>query len=749
MKKRLVTSALPYVNNIPHLGNLIQVLSADVFARFCRQYGYETLYICGTDEYGTATETRALEEGVSPRELCDRYYTVHRDIYRWFEIEFDHFGRTSRPVQTEVVQNLFRKVDEAGFITEGSVEQLYCENDRRFLADRYVQGTCPHCDYPDARGDQCERCGKLLDPTDLRNPRCGTCGGTPVVRQTNHLYLDLPALMPMLQKWMDRAKTQGFWANNALRMTESWMRDGLKRRAVTRDLKWGIPVPKEGFEEKVFYVWFDAPIGYVSITADFTDEWERWWRSPDETELYQFIGKDNIPFHTVIFPATQLASGERWTMLHHMSSSEYLNYEDGKFSKSKGIGVFGSDCRDTGIPADVWRFYIFYNRPETADYQFSWSDFQETVNSELIGNFSNFVNRVLSFIFKFYEARVPEGETDSALAARAAELEGRITAKLERAELRGAFRDIFALSDLGNKAFQAAEPWRTRTENPPAAAGIIRTLAFLVRDLAILIKPYMPAAAEGIAGFLGTAVGPDSWALLGSSEGLGRIERPEILFEKLETDRIDELRRRFAGQQGERGSRASAEEASREGTSAAEGASGADQTAAAAPEESFAALDLRAARVLKAESHPNADRLFVITLDAGGEERVICSGLVGHYTPEELIGKTIVLAFNLKPAKFRGVKSHGMLLAAENSDGGLEVLTCGAAPGERAVLEGDAPGDVPGDAPGDVPPARVSIGRFFETPIHVENGGVLVGGSALMLGGAPVRTSQVLNGKVG
>ena len=499
---------------------------------------------------------------MSPRELCDRYYTVHRDIYRWFEIEFDHFGRTSRPVQTEVVQNLFRKVDEAGFIAEGSVEQLYCENDRRFLADRYVQGTCPHCDYRDARGDQCERCGKLLDPTDLRNPRCGTCGGTPVVRQTNHLYLDLPALMPMLQKWMDRAKTQGFWANNALRMTESWMRDGLKRRAVTRDLKWGIPVPKEGFEEKVFYVWFDAPIGYVSITADFTDEWERWWRSPDETELYQFIGKDNIPFHTVIFPATQLASGERWTMLHHMSSSEYLNYEDGKFSKSKGIGVFGSDCRDTGIPADVWRFYIFYNRPETADYQFSWSDFQETVNSELIGNFSNFVNRVLSFIFKFYEARVPEGEADSALAARAAELEGRITAKLERAELRGAFRDIFALSDLGNKAFQAAEPWRTRTENPPAAAGIIRTLAFLVRDLAILIKPYMPAAAEGIAGFLGSSVGPDSWALLGSSEGLGRIERPEILFEKLETDRIDELRRRFAGQQGERGSRASAEGAS-------------------------------------------------------------------------------------------------------------------------------------------------------------------------------------------
>ena len=758
MKRRLVTSALPYVNNIPHLGNLIQVLSADVFARFCRQHGYETLYVCGTDEYGTATETRALEEGVSPQELCDRYYRIHRDIYRWFEIEFDHFGRTSRPVQTQVVQNLFKKVDQAGFITEGAVEQLYCENDRRFLADRYVNGTCPHCDYRDARGDQCESCGKLLDPTDLRDPRCGTCGGTPVIKKTRHLYLDLPALMPVLQKWLDRAKVQGFWANNAVRMTESWIRDGLKSRSVTRDLKWGIPVPREGFEEKVFYVWFDAPIGYVSITADFTDEWEKWWRSPDETELYQFIGKDNIPFHTVIFPATQLASGERWTMLHHMSSSEYLNYENGKFSKSKGVGVFGSDCRDTGIGADVWRFYIFYNRPETADYQFNWADFQEAVNGELIGNLANFVNRVLSFINRFYEGCVPQAALDENLRARAAELESGITAKLERAELRGAFRDIFALSDLGNKAFQAAEPWRTRTEDPPAAAAIIRTLALLVRDLAILIKPYMPAAADRIAGFLQFTIAADSWALLGSPQGLQQIESPQILFEKLETDRINALRTRFAGSQGERGEDAGGKAAQASQSQAAEAQSQAaqakageaapepqaaqEQTAQVSPEDSFAALDLRAARILKAEQHPNADRLFVITLDAGGgEERVICSGLVGHCTPEDLEGKTIVLAFNLKPAKFRGVKSHGMLLAAEDADGGLEVLMCGAAPGERAGLKGTPPGD---------PPAgRVSINRFFETPIHVEDGAVLVGRSALILGGAPLRTSAVLNGKVG
>ncbi|MGN1189908.1 MAG: methionine--tRNA ligase, partial [Candidatus Ornithospirochaeta sp.] len=319
MKKRLITSALPYVNNIPHLGNLTQVLSADVFARFCRSIGYETLYICGTDEYGTASETRALQEGVTPRELCDHYHAIHRDIYKWFNISFDYFGRTSTPLQTEIVQHIFNEVDKNGYISEKESEQLYCPECKRFLADRYVTGTCPHCGDTGARGDQCDKCGTLLDPTELIDPKCSVCGHTPEVKKTKHLYINLPKALPLLQKWMDKASVEGFWAKNAIQITNSWIRDGLQERCITRDLKWGIPVPKEGFDDKVFYVWFDAPIGYISITANATENWEYWWRDPENTELFQFIGKDNIPFHTVIFPSSLLATGEKWTMLRHMS----------------------------------------------------------------------------------------------------------------------------------------------------------------------------------------------------------------------------------------------------------------------------------------------------------------------------------------------------------------------------------------------------------------------------------------------
>ena len=415
MKKRLVTSALPYVNNIPHLGNLTQVLSADVFARFCRSRGYETLYICGTDEYGTASETRALQEGVSPRELCDHYHAIHRDIYKWFNIAFDYFGRTSTPLQTEIVQHIFTEVDNHGYITEKESEQLYCPECKRFLADRYVSGTCPHCGYEGARGDQCDKCGTLLDPTELIEPKCSVCGHTPELRKTKNLYINLPKALPLLQAWMDKASTEGFWAKNAIQITNSWIRDGLQERCITRDLKWGIPVPKEGYDEKVFYVWFDAPIGYISITANATENWEYWWRDPENTELFQFIGKDNIPFHTVIFPSSLLATGEKWTMLHHMSSTEYLNYEGGKFSKSRGIGIFGNDVQETGIPADVWRFYMFYNRPEKQDFTFTWKDFQEKINKELIGNLSNLVNRTLTFVKRFYGGDLGEGELDNAL----------------------------------------------------------------------------------------------------------------------------------------------------------------------------------------------------------------------------------------------------------------------------------------------------------------------------------------------
>ncbi len=726
MKKRLITSALPYVNNIPHLGNLIQVLSADVFARFCRLKGYETLYVCGTDEYGTATETRAIEEGVSPKELCDRYFVIHDDIYKWFNIAFDKFGRTSTPEQTEIVQSIFKGCDRQGYIKEGSIEQLYCTSCRRFLADRFVRGTCPHCGYEDARGDQCESCGKLLDPTDLVKPRCGTCGAEPEVRETHHLYLDLPAILPKLQSWMSEASVQGFWARNAIQMTNSWIRDGLKERAITRDLKWGIPVPKKAYEDKVFYVWFDAPIGYISITATLTEEWEKWWKDPENVELFQFIGKDNIPFHTVIFPSSLLGSGENWTLLHHMSSTEYLNYESGKFSKSKGIGVFGTDAKETGIPADVWRFYIYYNRPEKADALFTWKDFQEKVNGELIGNLGNLVNRTLTFVNRFYDGKLPEAESCEEFWKQVAAHEKKITAHLERAELRDAFREIFALSSMGNKAFQDGEPWRTRKEAPEEAARLLRDLSFLIRDLAVLIAPYIPETSERIAGWLG--MDAISWETLGEPDGISGIAKPEILFQRLEDDFIETLRERFAGSQAER------EAAKKEIQVKAE----------ASPEDFFRErLDLRVARIEQVEQHPNADKLYVLQLEVGEEARQIVSGLVDHYSIEELSGQHIVLVYNLKPAKLRGIKSEGMLLAASTEgEKELEVLFLPEVePGTRLSLNGEEP-----ESEGA---KRISIDDFFSVPMRVEESTVMIGSSAVAADGTPVRTKTLARGSVG
>jgi methionyl-tRNA synthetase len=779
MKRRLVTSALPYVNNVPHLGNLIQVLSADVFARFCRLRGYETLYVCGTDEYGTATETKALEEGVSPRELCDRFHAIHRDIYAWFGIAFDKFGRTSTRRQTEITQSIFLDLDAKGLIKRQTIEQLYCDHDQRFLADRYVVGTCPSCGYDGARGDQCENCGKLLDPTELLGPKCSTCGETPHLKSTTHLYIDLPKIRPALEKWMKKASVEGFWANNAVQMTQAWIRDGLKERAITRDLKWGIPVPKAGFEDKVFYVWFDAPIGYISITACAGDEkgfdWKWWWQRPDEVELFQFIGKDNIPFHTVIFPSSLIGSGKEWTMLHHMSSTEYLNYEGGKFSKSKGVGVFGTDAVESGIPADVWRFFIFYNRPERGDYNFTWSEFQDRVNGELIGNLGNLANRTLTFVTRYFDALVPQlapEPRDPAFRAKVLDIEKRATEHLERAEERDAFRCAFELADIANKRFQAAEPWKTRTSDPEAAKALIGELCYVLRDLAILIHPYMPVSAARLAAFLGLTIGGAeglSWNDLGGLEGLSKVSAPEVLFTRLEDDFVSSLRERYSGSQAERASRAEAapkQEPKAVTKEEPKTAPKVERAPVPPPladlplEERFERLvDLRVAKIVKIEKHPKADKLYIETLDDGsGTERVIVSGLVPFYREEELLGKHIVLVNNLKPAKLRGIESRGMLLAASRSvaseaAGGenghavkeaVEVLDAlDAAPGTRVNLEGRSELAISEPLP------ELDVDAFFSVPIAAQGGFAKIGSCRLLAAGRPFALAKVPEGVVG
>lgn len=739
MKKRLITSALPYVNNIPHLGNLMQVLSADVFARFCRSRGYETMYICGTDEYGTASETRALQEGVTPRELCDRYHEIHKAIYKWFNIDFDYFGRTSTPLQTEIVQALFTACDDNGYIVEKESEQLYCPECKRFLADRFVSGTCPHCGYDGARGDQCEKCGTLLDPTELIEPKCSVCGSTPVLRKTKNLYLNLPKILPLLDEWMKKASVEGFWAKNAIQITSSWIRDGLQERCITRDLKWGIPVNKPGYEDKVFYVWFDAPIGYISITANKTKDWEYWWRDPENTELFQFIGKDNIPFHTVVFPSTLLASKEKWTMLYHMSSTEYLNYEGGKFSKSKGIGIFGNDVEETGIPADVWRFYMFYNRPEKSDFTFTWLDFQEKVNKELIGNLSNLVNRTLTFVKRFYDGNLGAGSLDESLCKEIKEKEEAITAALEKADERDAIRLIFELSDIGNKAFQDGEPWKVRKEDPEKAAVLLRTLMYLIRDLAIMITPYMPTTGDRILSFI-SADGM-KWDSVGSFEGNLEVKEPELLFQKLEDDRINELRERYSGSQSERMEREKKEEEKMEENTKTESMESlADQFARK--------VILKVSKIVNVEKHPGGDKLFILTLDCGEEEpRTIVSSIVPFYKAEELLGRNIVLVSNLKPANFRGVKSRGMLLAASDPTAEDPHSTCEVifaddiAPGTVLKLEGE----------GEVEKVTTYIkpDHFFALPMKTEDGFVTVDGKKLGYEGTFLRVYKYVNGNVG
>jgi methionyl-tRNA synthetase len=408
----LVTSALPYVNNVPHLGNIIGcVLSADVYSRFKKLQGANTLYICGTDEYGTATEVKAMEEKKTPKEICDHYFKIHSDVYKWFDIGFDYFGRTSTEWHTKIVQDIFLHVHKNDRIQSESMTQCFCENCQMFLADRFIVGNCPHCDFNEARGDQCDKCQKLFNsPTELKNYSCNICRKQPIIKETTHLFIKLPEIVEELKAWI--AKASAIWSPNSTNITNGWINMGLKTKCITRDLKWGVPVPLEEFKDKVFYVWFDAPIGYISITAEFLQEhYKDWWQN-ENVRLYQFMGKDNVPFHTVIFPSSLIASKQGWTLLHHISTTEYLNYESGKFSKTHGTGVFGNNAVELEheIPSEVWRYYLLVNRPETSDSEFCWKDFSNKNNNELLANLGNLVHRALQFIYKepSWERKIPK-----------------------------------------------------------------------------------------------------------------------------------------------------------------------------------------------------------------------------------------------------------------------------------------------------------------------------------------------------
>lgn len=528
--------------------------------------------MCGTDEYGTATETKALEEGVTPRELCDKYNKLHADIYEWFELGFDIFGRTSTYEQEKITQDIFRELYKNGFLIEKASRQPYCEKHKAFLADRFIEGTCPKCGYEDARGDQCDLCGSVdYEPLDLKNPRCKVDPDTaPVPRDTRHIHLQLDKLQPDIENWFKIASQKGGWARNGKTIVESWLKQGLRDRGITRDMKWGTPIPldvfpderdREIYKDKVFYVWFDACIGYVSITACYTDEWEKWWRAPEDVELYQFMGKDNVPFHAVVFPGSQIGTGQKWTMLHHLSSAEYLNYENGKFSKSRGVGVFGTNAKDTGVPADVWRYYLLKNRPETSDTQFEWKYFIEQNNSELLAKLGNFVNRVIKLVnSKLYDSVIPDytelfsEPTFDKVKAEINQHLAQYLEELEAVNLKAGIHCAMQIAQAGNNFLQSNGFDNKLVLNDPKKAAAVTGIAINIIYLcASIFEPYLPATSKSILDQLQVPflVIPDHWSADYIKPG-HRIGKARYLFTHIDPKKEDEWRAMFGGTQAER-----------------------------------------------------------------------------------------------------------------------------------------------------------------------------------------------------
>ena len=590
-KNILITSALPYVNNYPHLGTLIGcVLSADVFARYSRLKGNNTLYICGTDEYGTATETKALEEGIEPKELCDKYHKIHYDIYKWFDIDFDYFGKTSTELHTKITQEIFNDLNNNGYCKKREVEQFKCPHCNRFLSDRFVYGTCYHddCKYEEARGDQCDKCGKLCNALELINPKCKLCNNTPEKVKSFHYFISLPDVSEKLKAWFEKTSNEGNWSQNSKSITNGFINEGLKERCITRDLKWGVPVPTDDpdLQNKVFYVWFDACIGYLSITANFVgeDKWRDWWQNPEHVKLYQFMGKDNVTFHTVIFPSTLIGTGKNFTMLYHLSTTEYLNYEGMKFSKTKGTGVFGDAAESTGIRSEVWRYYLLSMRPEVSDTDFKWDDFAAKNNNELLANLGNLINRVLVFTHKNFNGKIPKftpekfkEENDIKFLKDVTNTYHEYVKLQENTQIKEALKVFMDISSLGNGFLQLSAPWnllkkKDDSDSIQKAETVFYVLCSFIRFLGCIAEPFMPSFSAKLYEIMNIKYEGKECVLLkiindfiennkdeefmflikaGILDEGHEINHPLPLFKNISDEEIDSFKKRFSGVQNQ------------------------------------------------------------------------------------------------------------------------------------------------------------------------------------------------------
>ena len=673
--RTLVTAALPYANGGVHIGHLAGVyVPADIYVRYLRLKQREVLFICGSDEHGVPVTIRARKEGCTPQQVVDRYNKIISESFREFGISFDNYGRTTSDVHRKTASDFFRKLYEKGEFVEKESEQYYDEEAHTFLADRYITGECPHCHFEHAYGDQCEKCGTALSPTELINPKSALSGSKPVLRKTKHWYLPLDKHQQWLEPWITEQHKE--WRSNVMGQCKSWFDLGLQPRAVSRDLDWGIPVPVEGAEGKVLYVWFDAPIGYISNTKEILpDTWETWWKDPS-TRLIHFIGKDNIVFHCIVFPSMLKAEGS-YILPDNVPANEFLNLEDDKISTSRNWAVWLDEyLRDFPGKQDVLRYVLTANAPETKDNNFTWKDFQARNNNELVAVYGNFVNRALQLTKKYYDGVVPQpGEftpQDQETISEFQNVKAEVERLLEAFRFRDAQKEAMNLARIGNKYLADAEPWKVVKTDPERVKTVLFLSLQLVANLATAFEPFLPFSSEKLRRMLGMEAA--EWDRLGSIDLLPagkQLAEPELLFEKIDDSVIEAQVQKLLDTK-------KANEAANYK---------AEPVLPNIPFEQFEQLDIRVGTVLSCEKVKKSKKLLKFEIADGLENRTIVSGIAQHYNPEDLVGKQVCFVANLAPRTINGIESQGMILSAVNFDESLSVVTV-----DRPVVAGSRVG---------------------------------------------------------
>ncbi len=662
-----ITAALPYTNGPIHIGHLAGVyVPADIYSRYLRITGNDVAFICGSDEHGAAIPMRAKKEGVSPQVIIDKYHEIIKTSFDRFGISFDNYSRTSAPIHHETASEFFRKLYEDDKFIEETSEQLYDPEAEQFLADRFVIGTCPKCGHEEAYGDQCEKCGSSLNATDLINPKSTISGAKPTLKQTKHWFLPLDQYEDFLKEWVLKGHKKD-WKANVYGQIKSWVDDGLRPRAVTRDLDWGIPVPVEGAEGKVLYVWFDAPIGYISSTKEWAEregkDWEPYWKGKD-TKLVHFIGKDNIVFHCIIFPSMLKAEGS-YVLPENVPANEFLNLEGNKLSTSKNWAVWLHEyLEEFPDKQDVLRYVLTANAPETKDNDFTWKDFQARNNNELVAIFGNFINRVVVLTNKYYNGVVPApaalSEVDQQTLAELKAYPAVIASSIERYRFREASQELLNVARLGNKYLADEEPWKTIKTDEERTKTVMYVALQIASALATLSEPFLPFTSNKLKGILNLSGTP--WNEIGTTEVLldqgHQIEKGELLFSKIEDAEIQKQLDKL--------------EATKKANEAENKV--VEPQKDTATFEDFTKLDIRVGTIIEAEKMPKAKKLLVLKVDTGINTRTIVSGIAEHFTPEEIVGKKVTVLVNLAPRKLRGVESEGMILMTETPEGKLVFL---------------------------------------------------------------------------